>query len=33
MQEGLGTTNKDRKGGNPEEWPEDLRVREFPING
>jgi protein gp37 len=21
---------KDRKGGNPEEWPEDLRVREFP---
>src|SRR5690606_19115021 len=21
---------KDRKGGSPEEWPEDLRVREFP---
>jgi protein gp37 len=22
---------KDRKGGDPEEWPEDLRVREFPV--
>jgi len=22
---------KDRKGGNPEEWPEDLRVREMPL--
>jgi protein gp37 len=21
---------KDRKGGSPEEWPEDLRVRQFP---
>jgi hypothetical protein len=21
---------KDRKGGDPAEWPEDLRVREFP---
>ena len=21
---------KNRKGGNPDEWPEDLRVREFP---
>lgn len=23
---------KDKKGGNPEEWPEDLRVREFPVS-
>jgi len=21
----------DRKGGDPSEWPEDLRVREFPV--
>lgn len=25
-----GASLRDRKGGDPEEWPEDLRVREFP---
>ena len=24
---------KDRKGGKPDEWPEDLRVRQFPVSG
>jgi len=24
------TLLKDKKGGNPDEWPADLRVREFP---
>lgn len=26
----LSYVTKDKKGGNPDEWPEDLRVREFP---
>lgn len=24
---------RDRKGGDPDEWPEDLRVRQFPAEG
>lgn len=30
--DGVFYTLRDRKGGDPEEWPEDLRVREFPAS-
>lgn len=30
MPDGFSRYLNDRKGGNPEEWPEDLRVRQFP---
>ena len=29
----MGPVLRDAKGGNPDEWPEDLRVREFPSSG
>lgn len=30
VEDGMPINLKDKKGGNPSEWPEDLRVREFP---
>ena len=33
MPDGYYRFLNDRKGGDPEEWPEDLRIREFPDNG